>query len=73
MSFSGIWVDLKIVVLNYVSQKEEDKYHDTSYMQNLLKSGTNVLIYKAEKESQVQNINMFTKEKELGRDKRNWG
>ena len=29
---SGIWVDLKIVILNYVSQKEEDKYHDTSYM-----------------------------------------
>ena len=27
MSFSAIWMDLEIIILSEVSQKEKDKYH----------------------------------------------
>ena len=27
MSFAATWMDLKIIILNEVSQKEKDKYH----------------------------------------------
>ena len=41
------WMQLEIVILNDVSQKEKDKYHMISYMWNL-KYSTNELIYKTE-------------------------
>ena len=32
MSFATTWMDLEIIVLREVSQKEKDKYHDINYM-----------------------------------------
>ena len=40
MPFSATWIDLEIIVLSEVSQKERDKFHMTSYML-ILKYGTN--------------------------------
>ena len=45
------WVDLEIIILSQVSQKEKDKYHLT-YIWNL-KYDTNELIYKTETDSQT--------------------
>ena len=45
------WVDLEIIILSQVSQKEKDKYHIT-YIWNL-KYDTNELIYKTETDSQT--------------------
>ena len=44
MPFAKTWIDLQIVILNEISQKEKDKYHDITYMWNL-KYDTNELIY----------------------------
>ena len=30
MTFAAMWIDLEIVILGEVSQKEKDKYHMTS-------------------------------------------
>ena len=35
MSFATTWMDLEIIILREVSQKEKDKYHDIIYMWNL--------------------------------------
>ena len=32
MSFATTWMDLEIIILREVSQKEKDKYHDINYM-----------------------------------------
>ena len=32
MSFAAIWMDLEIVILSEVSQKEKENYHDITYM-----------------------------------------
>ena len=37
MPFAATWRDLEIVILNKVSQREKEKYHDIPYMQNLKK------------------------------------
>ena len=52
MPFAKTWIDLQIVILNEISQKEKDKYHDITYMWNL-KYDTNELIYKRETDSQT--------------------
>ena len=47
-------MDLEIIILTEVSQKEKDKYdNDIIYMQNL-KYGTNELSYRTEINSQTQ-------------------
>ena len=43
MPFAATWIDLKIIILSEISQKEKDKYHIT-YMWNL-KYSTNQHIY----------------------------
>ena len=35
MPFTATWMDLEIIILSEVSQKEKDKYHDITYMWNL--------------------------------------
>ena len=45
MPFAATWMDLEIIILSEVSQKEKDKYHDITYMRDL-KQDTNELIYK---------------------------
>ena len=46
-------MDLEIVILSEVSQKEKDKYHTVSPVCGIKKNGTNELIYKTEIESQM--------------------
>ena len=45
MSFAATWMNLEIILLSEVSQKEKDKY--TTYMWDL-KYNTNKLIFKIE-------------------------
>ena len=49
MPLAATWMDLKVIRLSEVSQREKDKYFIT-YMWNL-KIGTNELIYRTETDS----------------------
>ena len=49
---AATWMQLEIIILSKVSQKEKDKYHDTTYMWNL-KYDTNEPIYETETESET--------------------
>ena len=37
MLFAATWMDLEIIILSEVSQTEEDKYYDVTYMWNVKK------------------------------------
>ena len=53
MPFAATWMQLEIIIVSEVSQKEKDKYHMIiTYMWNL-KYGTNEPIYKTETDSQT--------------------
>ena len=52
MPFAARGMDLEIIILSEVSQKEKDKYHDITHMWNL-KYDINELIYKTETDSQT--------------------
>ena len=52
MPFAATWMDLEIIILSEVSQKEKDKYRMMSHMWTL-KYDTNELIYKTETDSQT--------------------
>ena len=52
MPFATTWMDLEILILSEISQREKDKYHIISLICGILKNGTNELIYKTEIESQ---------------------
>ena len=47
MPFATTWMDLEIIILREVSQKEKDKYHDITYRWNL-QYDTNETIYETE-------------------------
>ena len=47
MPFAATWMDLEMIILNKVSEKETKIPYDITYMWNL-KYDTNELIYKAE-------------------------
>ena len=47
------WVELDIIILSEVSQKEKDKYNMISLLCSILKNDTNELIYKTEMDSQT--------------------
>ena len=53
MPFAATWMDLEIIILSKVSQKEKDKYHIT-YMWNL-KYDTNQHIYETKTDSDIEN------------------
>ena len=57
MPLAATWMDLKVIRLSEVSQREKDKYFIT-YMWNL-KIGTNELIYRTETDSQTQKTNLW--------------
>ena len=66
MPFAEMWMDLETVILSEVSQTEKDKYHMMLLICGIYKKkDTNELIYKPERDSQTQKINMVTK-KERG-------
>ena len=45
MPFAATWMQLEIIILSEVSQKEKDKYHMISFNMWNLKYDTNELIY----------------------------
>ena len=47
MPFAATWMELEILILNEVSQKEKDKYHVISYIWNLI-YGTNEPFHRKE-------------------------
>ena len=58
MSFTATWVDLDIITLSEVSQKEKDKYM-ISLICGIFKKDINGLIYKTETDSQTQKTNLW--------------
>ena len=56
LPFAATWMDLEIIILSEVSQKEKEKYNIT-YIWNV-KYDTNELIYKRETDSQAQRTNL---------------
>ena len=52
MPFAATWMDLEIIILSEVSQKEKDKYH-MACMWNFFKNDANELIYKTEIDPQI--------------------
>ena len=52
--FIAPWIDLEIIILSEVSQKEKDKYHMISLNVWTLKYGTDEPIYKTETQSQTE-------------------
>ena len=54
MPSATTWMDLEIIILSDVSQREKDKYHMISLMCGIyFKKDTNGLIYKTEIDSQT--------------------
>ena len=54
MPSASTWMQLEIITISEVGQKEKDKYHVITYMWNLKKKNdTNELIYKTEPDSQT--------------------
>ena len=52
-------MDLEIITLNEVSQKEKDKYHIMSFIMWNLKYDTNETIYKRETDSQMWRTDLW--------------
>ena len=52
MPFAATWMDLEIIILSEISQKEKDKYM-ILLICGILKNGTNELIYKIETDSKA--------------------
>ena len=58
MPCAATWMQLEILILSEISQKEKDKYHMISHLWNL-KYDTNVHIYKTEIDSQIQRAHLW--------------
>ena len=69
MPFISTWMDLEIIILSEANQREEEKNHMTSLTCGIQNKGTNELIYKAETELKVQEINLRLPGKREGKDK----
>ena len=54
MSFAAKWIQLEIIILSEISQKEKDKYHMISLNMWNLNYDTNEHIYKTETDSDVE-------------------
>ena len=59
MSFAAKWIDLEIIILSKVSQKEKGKYQMISFMLWNLKYNINELIYETETVSETQKTNLW--------------
>ena len=54
MPFAATWMDLEMIILNKVSEKETKIPYDITYMWNL-KYDTNELIYKTDRLMDIKN------------------
>ena len=54
-SFAEMWMDLETVLQSEVSQKEKNKYRTLTHIYGIQKSGIDVLICKAEIDTDVEN------------------
>ena len=62
-------MDLEIVILSEVSQTEKDKYHMILLTCGILKKGTNEVIHRTERVTDVANKFTVTKGERKGKDK----
>ena len=53
MPFVATWMDLQIIVLSEVSQKQKDKYHILTHIYGIQKDSTNDPTCRAAKETQT--------------------
>ena len=51
MPLAATWMDMEIIILSEVGQKDKDKYHIISLICRILKKDANELIYTTEKDS----------------------
>ena len=63
MPLAATWMELEILILSEVSQKEKDKYHMISYIWNLI-YGTNEPIYRKETNSWTWRTDLWFQEGE---------
>ena len=61
MPFVATQIDLEIIILSKISQKEKDEYHMISFICRMWKKDENEFIYKMETDPQTQKTNMVTK------------
>ena len=64
--FAETWMDLEIVILSEVSQKEENKYCIISLICGIQKNGRDELTFKAEIDSQMYRTNIWIPREEGG-------
>ena len=58
MPFAATWMQLEVLILSEVSQKEKDKHHDITQMWNL-NYETNQQVYKTETDSQTWRTDLW--------------
>ena len=58
MPFAATWMDLEIIILSEISQKEKEKYM-ILLICGILKNGTNELIYKIETDAQTLKTDLW--------------
>ena len=71
MSFAATWMDLEIIILSEVSQKERQITYDITYMWNL-KHDTNDHIYETEIVLQMQRTDSWLPKEIEGRGGKDW-
>ena len=67
MPFTPIWMELEIIILSEVSQKERDKYHTISLIYD-----TNEPTYGTETDAQTQKTNLWLPSRREGEEGMGW-
>ena len=71
MPLAAACIDLEIIILSEVSQKEKEISYVITYMWNL-KYGTNELTYESETESQRERTNLWLLQERVCGEGMNW-
>ena len=59
MPFAATWMDLEIVILSKMSDREEEVSYNIPYIWNLKRNDTHEFIHNTEKDSQTQRMNLW--------------